>query len=75
MKNTISVKAYIVDGSINDILEDASPKTALDEYFSPDTRPPVEELVISAFADDGRVVDIYITPKKIRVDINTVSGE
>lgn len=65
--NTVSVTAYFVTGEVNNVLENASPKDAIENYFLPDMRPPVENLLIEAFDKDGKKVTISITQKSINV--------
>ncbi|MES1218849.1 MAG: hypothetical protein ABUT20_25310 [Bacteroidota bacterium] len=67
--NTISVSAYLVNGSANDILTEASPTQAIEEYLFPDMRPPVENLVITAKTNDGKLVTISIGKKTISASI------
>jgi hypothetical protein len=68
-KNTISVRAYLVNGDINDILVNASPKEAIEDYLFPDMRPPVQTIVIEAITDDGRRLNISISPKSITAEL------
>ncbi len=68
-KNTVSVTAYIVTGSTNDILIDASPKEAIEQYFMPDMRPPVQTLVITAMTNDGKEVTLSISNSTINASI------
>ena len=63
--NTISVRAYLVNGDVNDILENASPKDAIEDYLFPDMRPPVQTIVIDAITDDGKKLNITISPTSI----------
>jgi hypothetical protein len=67
--NTISVRAYIVTDDINDILENASPKKAIENYLCPDMRPPVQTIVIEAKTHDGKMVTLSITPSSISANI------
>jgi hypothetical protein len=69
MANTITVKAYLVNGDMRDILIDTNPHNAIEEYFLPDTRPPVERLVIEAFSQEGKKVTLSITQKNIFFDV------
>lgn len=69
IKNTISVTAYIVTGSTNDILIDASPKTAIEDYFLPDMRPPVQTIVIKAVTNEGQLVTLSISNSTINASI------
>lgn len=68
-KNTISVTAYIVNGDLNEVLIDASPKEAIDQYFMPDMRPPVQTLVIKAIKNDGKEVSLSISNSSINASI------
>ena len=61
--NTISVTAYIVTGSTNDILVDATPHEAIENYLCPDMRPPVQTIVIKAKTNDGKIVTISVGAK------------
>lgn len=63
--NTLSVKAYIVNGDMADILEDATPDEAIENYLCPDMRPPVQTIVIEAKTADGKLVKLSITQKEI----------
>ena len=67
--NQISVRAYLVDGSTLDILEDASPKDAIENYFCPDMRPPVQTIVITTKTDDGKIITLSISPNFINVKV------
>jgi hypothetical protein len=64
-KNIISVRAYLVNGDVNDILEEASPKEAIESYLFPDMRPPVQTLVMNAVTSDGKQLSISISPTSI----------
>lgn len=69
MKNLISVTSFLVDGSVCDILENVTPSTAIEQYFSPDTRPPVSSLIIKARTEDGKLVTLAISPTSISATI------
>jgi hypothetical protein len=68
-KNTITVTAYLVNGSSNEVLTDASPKDAIEEYLMPDMRPPVQTLVIKAITSDGKEVKLSISQSSITATI------
>ena len=67
--NTISVQAYLVNDQINDVLDNESPKTAIDEYFFPDSGAPVSSLIITAKTHDGRTVTLSLSKDKISATI------
>jgi hypothetical protein len=67
--NTISVSAYLVNGSVNDILTEASPMQAIEEYLFPDMRPPVQNLVITAKTKDGKLVTLSIGKTSINATL------
>lgn len=58
--NTISVTAYLVNGGLINLLENETAKESIEQYFLPDTRPPVETLSIVAKTDDGKEVTLNI---------------
>ena len=68
-KNTISVTANIVTGGDIKILENESPHQAIEKYLCPDMRPPVENILIEAMTDDGKLVKISIVQKRIYATI------
>lgn len=68
-KNTISVSAHIITGGTNEILINATPHDAIENYLCPDMRPPVETIVIKAKTDEGKTVTISVTQNKIYADI------
>lgn len=63
--NTISVRAYIVTGGTNDMLEEATPHEAIENYLCPDMRPPVQTIVITAKTHDGKTVTISVGQNSI----------
>ena len=67
--NTISVTAFIVTGEVNDILSDSTPHDAIENYFCPDMRPPLETIVIKAKTDEGKTVLLSITQNSIHVKV------
>lgn len=69
MNNTISVIAYIITGDTNEILIDVKPKEAIEKYFMPDMRPPVQTLVIKATTNDGKEVTLSISNSTINASI------
>ena len=69
MKNTISVKAYLVDGGEMEILNDANPSQAIEQYLLPDTRPPVQTLVFAAYTDEGKLIKLSFTQKSITFSV------
>ena len=68
-RNTVSVTAYLVDGGINQILEEANPKDAIEQYLLPDMRPPVQTLVIEAQTDDGKTVVLSISNRNVHASL------
>lgn len=54
LRNRITVKAYLVNGDIADIITDAKPKEAIDNYFYPDSGAPVKTLFIGFVDDKGK---------------------
>ena len=68
-KNTISVTAYIVTGSDIKILLNESPHQAIEKYLCPDMRPPIENILIEAMTDDGKLEKISITQERIYATI------
>lgn len=68
-KNTISVTAFLVTGAMNDILSDATPHEAIENYLCPDMTPRVENLVIKAHTDEGKIVLLTITQNSIHVKV------
>ena len=67
--NTISVTAYIVTGSTNDILVNSTPHEAIENYLCPDMRPPVQTIVITAKTNDGKTVKLSIGQDRIYADV------
>jgi len=65
--NRISVQAYFVNGSMQDVLEDATPQEAIENYLLPDMRPPVQTLVISVATKEGKHFSISISQTSISV--------
>ncbi len=65
--NRISVKGYLVNGSIAEVLINATPKEAIERYFLPDSGAPVQTLVIDIFDSDGKEHSISIFPGGIVV--------
>lgn len=63
--NTVTAEARLVNGSVNYILQEATPKQAIEEYLFPDCRPPVETLLITVKTDTGQTVTIAIGQKSI----------
>lgn len=66
--NTISVTANLINGSAHDILEDVSPKEAIN-YFYPDSGPPVTFFTIKAKTNDGKTVTLSLSESKISATI------
>lgn len=64
-KNTISVRAYLANGDLHEVLENVSPREALSSYFMPNSPAPVQELILKVRTRDGRLVSLYITPDRI----------
>ncbi|HKR06728.1 MAG TPA: hypothetical protein VJY62_18985 [Bacteroidia bacterium] len=64
-KNRITVTADFVDGSVNDILSDVTPKQAIENYFFPDSRPPVSAIYLSFVDENGKVHKITITQQEV----------
>ena len=69
-KNTISALAYVVNGATSDILESVTPAAAIENYFLPDMRPPVQTLVIKAVTDEGKTVLLSITQNSVHVKMD-----
>ena len=67
--NTISAKVYLVNGSDIDILEEESPKIAINEYLYPDCNPPVSNYVLKVMTDKGKLVTISISNNYISAKI------
>lgn len=63
--NTISVVVNQINGSSRDILENDTPKSALNNYFYPDAGAPVSSFVIKAKTSDGKSVTLVITQTDI----------
>lgn len=68
-KNKISVTAVLVTGAMNDILNDATPHEAIENYLCPGMRPPVESITIKAHTDEGKIVLLTITQESIHVKV------
>jgi hypothetical protein len=66
-KNTISVSASLINGGYIDVLENATPKEAIEEYFYPDCKPPVSTLTIKAVNESGKTVKISISQSCITI--------
>ena len=67
MKNRISVLAYLVDGSELPILDDVTPHEAIENYFCPDARPPVQSISITITNDSGKRFVISVTQKEVNL--------
>ena len=67
--NTISVRAYIVNGQVNDILDNDTPKTAIDEYLFPDSGAPVSTLEITVKTNEGQTISLSLSKDKIYAKI------
>lgn len=67
--NTISMRANIVNGQINDILNNDTPKTAIDECFFPDSGAPVSSLTITAKTHDGKTITLSLSKDKIHATV------
>lgn len=67
--NTISVAVYMVDGGFNEILSNATPAKAIDDYLFPDMRPPVRVIVINAMTEDGKNITLSVFQNRITVNI------
>ena len=65
--NTVSVKAYLVNGNVAEVLEDAAPKYAIEQYFYPDSGAPVRSLEIDIVDSKGKQYSISIFPSGIEV--------
>lgn len=65
MENTITVFAKLVDGSEAWRLSLATPKDALEEYFMPDTSPPVSVLFIEVTDKEGKTLTLTIDPSDV----------
>jgi hypothetical protein len=63
--NSVSVRAYLANGDLHEVLENVSPREALTKYFLPDSPAPVQELIVKVRTRDGRLVSLYITPDRI----------
>ena len=59
--NSISVIAKLVNGNEIDILNEANPTDAIEQYLFPDCRPPVKTLLIKARNEDGRGMTISLS--------------
>ncbi|HEV7331814.1 MAG TPA: hypothetical protein VGN63_12315 [Flavisolibacter sp.] len=64
--NTLSVTAYLVNGTEFQLLTQTPPEVALAEYFCPDVHPPVHYLVIEATTNEGKRVKLHIAPENIK---------
>jgi hypothetical protein len=64
-KNKISVTAFLVDGNSIDVLTDVTPKDAIENYFMPDMRPPIESIILHFVGDNGKVKVISISQRDV----------
>ena len=64
--NSLSLKAYLVNGEVADIVQDANPKQAI-EYFYPDSGAPVRILEFSIIDRDGKQCSVSISPAWIQI--------
>ena len=64
--NSITVTAHLANGSVNEILYQASPSAAIEEYLFPDMRPPVDFLSISATDENGKSATIIVENGKTK---------
>jgi hypothetical protein len=67
--NTISVTVNQVNGNVGDILVNEKPKTAIDNYFYPDSGAPVSSLIIKAKTSDGKIVTLVLTQTNISATV------
>lgn len=63
--NTISVTAHIVTGGEIEILKDAAPSRAIEDYLCPDMRPPVQSISITVCTSEGKQITISVGQKSI----------
>jgi hypothetical protein len=68
-KNTISVRAHLISGGVNEMLHEVKPDAAIEEYLCPDMRPPVRCIVINAVTEDNKNVTLTIFQNRISVII------
>lgn len=67
--NTLSVTAYLVNGTEFQLLTYTPPAVALAEYFCPDVHPRVNYLVIEAATNEGKKVILHISQDTIRAEM------
>ena len=67
--NTISVQAYLINGQLNDVVDNDAPQNAIEEYFFPDSGAPVSSLVITAKTNDGKTVTLSLSKDRISASI------
>ena len=67
--NTISVTVNLINGDQGNVLENVSPKEAINEYFYPDSGPPVTFFTITAKTNDGKTVTLCLSENKISATI------
>jgi len=67
--NSISVRAHLVNGELTEILEEASPREAIESYFVKDNGAPVQELIIKVRTRDGKMVSLYISPSRVEAAV------
>ncbi|HEY1022699.1 MAG TPA: hypothetical protein VGE06_10335 [Flavisolibacter sp.] len=70
--NTLSVTAYLVNGTEFPLLTQTPPEVALAEYFCPDVYPRVQSLVIEATTYEGKHIKLQISPGSIRADTDAL---
>lgn len=63
--NTISMIADLASGDELPYLRDATPAEAIQKYLSNHNTQPVQQLVITAKTNDGKLVSISITQHQI----------
>jgi hypothetical protein len=68
-RNSVSVRAYLANGDLHEVLEGADPKTAIEDYFMPDTPAPVRELILKVRTQDGQLVSLYISANRIEAAV------
>jgi hypothetical protein len=64
--NSVTVRAYLVNGDVADIVQDANPKQAI-EYFYPDSGAPVRILEFSIIDSNGKQCSVSISPAWIEI--------
>jgi hypothetical protein len=67
--NTISVTVNLINGTAADVLENVSPKVAINQYFYPDSGAPVTFLTIKAKTNDGKTVTLSLSETNISATI------